>query len=596
MDISLHKVEIKYENDVVLARQRARQIASLIKFDSQDQVRIATAVSELARNAYQYAGGGTVEFVTKLGEPCKFIIRVTDNGPGICDLKLILNGEYVSKTGMGVGLVGAKRLMDDFHIQSTPAGTMVELTKYVPGKVILTPKSLSGIADILAKQEAQSPFEEIQRQNQELLAALDEVQRQQRLLTQLNQELEETNRGVLVLSGELEQRADYQRRSSELKTEFLSTTTHELRTPLNSIISISNILLSKLDGPLTAEQEKQVGYISSSARSLSELVNDVLDLAKVEAGKIVLRPREFEIAEMLRILKGLLKPLVDSTPTVTLVFEQVGDMTMFTDEGKVSQILRNFISNSLKYTQHGEVRVSAHRLDSDTIKLSVQDTGIGISPENHERIFEEFTQVEGEHQQKVRGTGLGLPLSRKLAHLLGGHVEIQSEPGKGSVFSLFLPVRYSGPEEAQYSEPYQRMAANKYDRVLMIDDNPTDRYVLKKLLERHSENIVEASSGAEGIELALSMNPSLIFLDLVMPGMSGAQVLKQLKDHDQTRNIPVVIHTSQVLSQQEEHSLLDLATAILSKDSGQKSRSRELQRVLNEILMAEQRERAHYVH
>ncbi len=205
MNAILLKVEVKYEHDVVLARQRTRHIAQLLNFDNQEQVRLATAVSELARNAFQYAGGGKVEFTLADEDatgPACFIIRILDKGPGIPHINDILAGHYVSNTGMGLGLVGAKRLVDDLAIDSDPTqGTRIQLTKHLPKNALVTHlELLSIISSALSKQEPQNPFEEIQRQNQELLVALDEVQRQKQMLSQLNQELEETNRGVMALS------------------------------------------------------------------------------------------------------------------------------------------------------------------------------------------------------------------------------------------------------------------------------------------------------------------------------------------------------------------------------------------------------------
>ncbi len=202
-----------------------------------------------------------------------------------------------------------------------------------------------------------SPYEEIERQNQELLKTLQELRARQEELELLNRELEDTNRGVVALYAELDERADYLRRASELKTKFLSNVSHEFRTPLNSIVSLARLLMDKLDGDLTREQMKQVRYIESSARDLQEMVNDLLDLAKVEAGKIRIRPKRFEVHELFSALKGMLKPLLADNNSVDLVFEDAAELApLLPDEGKVSQILRNLISNALKFTPKGQVR------------------------------------------------------------------------------------------------------------------------------------------------------------------------------------------------------------------------------------------------
>ena len=587
MQVPILKVEIRYEQDLVLARRRARQVTHFLNFPAQDQVRIATALSELVRNVFQYTKGGRVEFRLDDQPAPRLLIEVSDNGPGIRNLDDILAGQYVSKTGMGVGLVGARRLVDDFFIGTGAHGTRIELVCFLPKRAPAVSKQLSGqIATALATEEPQNPFEEMQRQNQELLAALEEVRIQQIQLTQLNLELEETNRGVVALSSELEQRADYQKRASELKTEFLSTITHELRTPLNSIISISSILIDRLDGDLTDEQEKQINFIRGSARELSAMVNDVLDLAKVEAGKVVIRPRRFEADEMFRVLRGMLKPLIQPNHPVDLIFEDIdAETALMTDEGKVSQILRNFISNALKYTHKGEIRVSARAVDADWIAFAVSDTGIGIALEDQDRIFDDFTQIEGDHQLRIQGTGLGLPLSKKLAEMLGGRVVVESTLGVGSTFALVLPRIYDGAEEVEISGPHAAATANRHDRVLVIDDNTPDRYVLRKVIERHADAIVEAVDGAEGLKVAVESRPMAIFLDLGLPDMRGQDVLASLKSMPETRDIPVVINSSMELSPAEVESLSRQAEAVLSKGLSHADRTRKIADIFSRIEM-----------
>jgi signal transduction histidine kinase len=260
----------------------------------------------------------------------------------------------------------------------------------------------------------------------------------------LRAELEETNRGVLALYAELDSQADQLRQATELKSRFLAYMSHEFRTPINSIRSITRLLLDRVDGPLTEEQEKQVSFIQQNATEFAEMVDDLLDLAKVEAGRVEISPAWFEMVDLFSALRGMFKPVL-TNPDVHLVFEEPQDVPkLYTDDRKLSQILRNFISNALKFTPRGEVRVSA-KLEGDRhVTFSVADTGIGIAPEFQSSIFQDFSQVHSALQKRLRGTGLGLSLSKKLAHLLGGSVSLQSEPGKGSVFSLTIPVQLEG--------------------------------------------------------------------------------------------------------------------------------------------------------
>jgi len=353
MSGSLASLVLRFERDIVLARQKARQIAARLGFEGQDQSRISTAVSEIARNAYTYGHGGAVEYTLEgRTAPQVLTVRVIDHGPGIPDLAAILEGRYRSESGMGLGIVGARRLMDQFEIQSTPtSGTRVVMRKLLPrGRPVIDAPEIAQIAGTLAADEPRDAMEEVQRQNQELLRALAELTRRQEELSILNRELEDTNRGVVALYAELDEKADHLRRADEIKTRFISNMTHEFRTPVNSIQALTGLLLDRTDGELTAEQERQVSFIRKSADALSELVNDLLDLARVEAGKTEVRPTAFRVPVLFGTLRGMLRPLL-LNESVKLVFDDDADLPeLHTDESKVSQILRNFVSNALKFT------------------------------------------------------------------------------------------------------------------------------------------------------------------------------------------------------------------------------------------------------
>jgi len=681
LTIPILSVLIRHEHDTVAARQRSRQIARLLGFDNQDQTRIATAISEIARNAFRYAGGGKLEFIVEGTTPPQLLLmRITDRGPGIPNLDDILSGHYVSPTGMGLGILGARRLVDQFDIESVPQrGTSVTLKKVFPRRApYLSLHDAGRIVDRINRDEPQDALRELEFQNQELLRTLEELRARQEELTQLNQELGDTNRGVVALYAELDEQADHLRKADALKTKFLSNMSHEFRSPLNSILAISDLLLGHCDGPLNSEQAQQVGYIRKAADDLYQLVNDLLDLAKVEAGKVEVRPALFEVANLFGALRGMLRPLFLSQ-SVSLTFEIEDNLAaIYSDEGKVSQILRNFISNALKFTERGEVRVRA-LMEGDRLILAVADTGIGIAKEDQERIFQDFTQVDSPLQRKFKGTGLGLPLSRKLARLLRGEVRLESEPGRGSTFTLDIPAQWqttvpvpgsiemvdepgtpvlvvenrqdtaltyakwlhgsgyrmvhavSTREASQkiltdrpalvildillngedswnllaslkgasetaeipvvvvsttddpgkafhlgaddylvkpisretFLATIRRFAVHK-PKVLIIDDAENDRYVLKHRLRGLSLDIVEATSGSDGIAKARADHPDLIFLDLAMPGMSGFEVLSTLKADPLTQSIAIVIHTSMQL-EENERTRVSAATAVVSK-------------------------------
>ncbi|WP_279212895.1 sensor histidine kinase [Delftia acidovorans] len=256
----------------------------------------------------------------------------------------------------------------------------------------------------------------------------------------LREELDETNRGVVALYGELDVQAEKLRKATELKSHFLSYMSHEFRTPIGAIRSNARLLLDHVDGPLTTEQTRQVGFIQETAVEFSEMVNDLLDLAKIEAGRLEISPGWFEMMDLFAALRGMFKAMADNVE-LSLVFEEPGDLPRFyTDNRKLSQILRNFISNALKFTPQGEIKVSAELVGDMLVKFSVADTGIGIASEFHDAIFNDFTQVDSPIQKRLRGTGLGLALSKQLAQLLGGWVEVQSALGEGSTFSVIVPA------------------------------------------------------------------------------------------------------------------------------------------------------------
>jgi len=376
-------------------------------------------------------------------------------------------------------------------------------------------------------------------------------------LAQLTGELHDTNRGVVALYAELDERAEQLRQASELKSKFLSNVTHEFRTPLNSILALAALLLDGADGALTSEQERQVVYIRAAANSLTELVNDLLDIAKVEAGKLDIRAAEFGIADLFGALRGALRPLCRND-AVELIFDRpVGIDRLFTDEPKLAQILRNFISNALKFTERGEVRLSANLAPDGRVIFAVRDSGIGIAAHHHEAIFEEFEQIKNPLQSRVKGTGLGLSLARKLGGLLGGSVYLESAPGHGSTFYLALPAAVLAADLAAAPSPVRR--------VLLIDDEAAFRYILRQMIGPNHE-VFEAGSGAEGLERAGAVLPDLIFLDLQMPGMDGYAVLDALQNHASAHPACVVIATAADIGPPERRRLA-AARAIISKQN-----------------------------
>ncbi len=544
MNFPLIHLEIRFEQDLVSVRHRARQISGLLGFDEIDRTRIASAVSEIARNALQHGGGGRVEFSIDHpdDQPPVLAIVVSDCGRGIADLPAVLAGQPRPGAAPALGIASARRLVDQFYIESEPGhGVIAFLGKRFPaGRPPLSRADLARLSAELVRHATHDALAEIREQNQELVRTLEELRARQEELVRLNRELEDTNRGVVALYAELDEKALHLRRADELKSRFLSNMSHEFRTPLNSILALSRILLDRVDGDLSPDQAKQVAFIQKNAQDLSDLVNDLLDLAKVEAGRITVTPAEVDVANLLAGLRGMFRPLLTGN-AVTLVFEDPsGIPTMYTDEAKISQILRNFISNALKFTERGHVRVSAAYEPYDRIvTFCVADTGIGIAANDQERIFEEFTQLDSPIQKRVRGTGLGLPLARKLAEILGGSVSVRSELGVGSTFSAAIPLLYPGIHRPP-SQPRPEPDITRYP-VLIIDHDAEFIMLCEKYLKGAGFQVLPAADPDEARRLLGEIHPAAILLDVACPHGPIWDFLVELKRGERTASLPVYV-------------------------------------------------------
>ncbi|PPC93836.1 MAG: histidine kinase [Methylotenera sp.] len=545
MSIRFLTLKIESELDVVAARQRAREIAGICAFGLQDQARISTAVSELARNVYNYAVKGRIEFAVEGNTvPQLLIMTIEDQGPGIPHIEDVLSGTYQSSTGMGVGVIGAKRLMDQFQVDTSTKGTTITLKKLFPKAApLLTSTMIGSLVNKLSQLAPNISLSEIQHQNRELLRTLDELNARQKQLLQLTEELEDTNRGVLALYAELDEKADHLRRADELKSRFLSNMSHEFRTPLNSIRALAKLLLDETDGELSEEQEKQVEFILKGAITLSDLVNDLLDIAKIEAGKTEVKPVEFQVDEMFSALRGMLKPLLVSDQLELNFMPLTASIKLFQDEAKVSQILRNFISNALKFTEAGSINVSAVIDEEDMVTFRVIDTGLGINENDLGVIFEEFSQVENHLQIGVKGTGLGLPLCRNLAALLQGRVDVISALGKGSTFSLSIPAHLELNLQADTSETLDTHNDSRLP-ILIIEDQEYEQLVYKRYLDGSEFRAIPVKSLREAEVIWPRVKPVAVLLDIMLKGEDSWRWLSDLKSNEARQHIPVIISSS----------------------------------------------------
>jgi signal transduction histidine kinase/DNA-binding response OmpR family regulator len=499
-------------------------------------------------------------------------------------------------------------------------------------------------------------------------------------------DLAESHRGILALHAELRDTEQHSRQDADIKARLVANLSHELRTPLHSILGLTQLLSSHTDGALGAEQEKQVGFIRSSAEELLSLVDDVLDLGSIASGHARLHVDAFGLGDFVSSMRGSLKPLVPESSPVELVIEDAPDIRVETDQTKLAQIVRNLVSNAIKFTDEGEVRVRCE-IHGERLRITVRDQGIGIAPADQEKIFEEYGQVESSLQRRVKGTGLGLPLARRLAGTLGGTLTLVSEPGAGSTFTVDVPIKHDearamdelvernrekapgatsilvveddrktlflyekylvmagyhvmaarSVEEAEAIMARSRPAAivldvmlegdsswgflarvksapetrdipvlvvtvtNRADKaralgadefwlkpvdqdrllrklgeiaaspstvqVLVIDDDPTARYIIGKHLEGTPYRLLEAGDGHAGVELARTHQPQVILLDFLLEGSTAFDVLDELKADPATRGIPVIVVTSHILDAVDQARLLEEAEAVISKQN-----------------------------
>jgi CheY-like chemotaxis protein/signal transduction histidine kinase len=466
--------------------------------------------------------------------------------------------------------------------------------------------------------ETQQLNEELQVQQEELRTANEELEEQSRILreSQVNletqqAELEQTNEQLAEQSQalsdqrdaldrnneelslaqvELQARAEELQRSSRYKSEFLANMSHELRTPLNSSLILAKLLAENPTENLTAEQVKFAESIYSAGNDLLNLINDILDISKVEAGKLEVRPETSSVPRLVEGLRRLFEPLATEKNLEFSVELQPGAPTLLhTDRQRLEQILKNLLSNAIKFTESGSVSMTVSRQPAEGIAFTVRDSGIGIAQEHQESIFEAFRQADGTTNRRYGGTGLGLSISRDLAALLGGSISVTSAPGQGSIFTLILPERYTGqteqspgddtvqpltaqvlpapvavpppavaqptPVAVPVTEPLPSFADDRNEasdgkrRILVIEDDVAFAQILFDLAHELGYQCLVAHAADEGFNLAAQFEPDAILLDMRLPDHSGLTVLQRLKELPGTRHIPV--HVISVEDRQE---------------------------------------------
>jgi len=474
----------------------------------------------------------------------------------------------------------------------------IELLELIAGNIgtsIEAARYRQRLQEVLA--ETQQLNEELQVQQEELKTANEELEEQSRILKESQAhletqqvELEQTNeqlaeqaqvladqRDAMDLKNtllnqaqtQLEERAEELQRSSQYKSEFLANMSHELRTPLNSSLILAKLLAENPQENLSAEQVTFAESIYSAGNDLLHLINDILDISKVEAGKLEIRPENISVARLVDGLRGMFQPLAaDKLLEFNVDVQPDAPSMLFTDSQRLEQVIKNLLSNAVKFTQKGNVSLTVTLAPDQGIAFIVRDSGIGIAPEQQESIFEAFRQADGTTNRRYGGTGLGLSISRDLAALLGGAISVSSAPEQGSAFTLVLPQQYVEPSEQSIKatklapvvaihsvEPslsplIAEIDIPRFDDdrdnapfttrcILVVEDEPKFAHILYDLAHELGYQCLVAHGADEGYELATAFSPDAILLDMRLPDHSGLTVLQRLKEHAQTRHIPV---------------------------------------------------------
>jgi HAMP domain-containing protein/signal transduction histidine kinase/CheY-like chemotaxis protein len=430
---------------------------------------------------------------------------------------------------------------------------------------------------ISSSMRTEELLQELKRSNAELEAQAAELNDKAKLLEQKNSEVE-------LASRSLEEKAEQLQLISKYKSEFLANMSHELRTPLNSLLILSKMLAENRDGNLTPEQVKFAATVYTSGNELLALINEILDLSKVEAGKMPIEPRESSLDGLRAHLEQTFRHVAEQKG---LAFEiEMGPglpETLYTDVSRLQQILKNLISNAFKFTDRGAVtvRVSAPERRADTgpvLAFSVRDTGIGIPKEKQRLIFEAFQQADGTTSRKYGGTGLGLTISREIARLLGGSIEVESAPGVGSTFTLYMPQRYAGPEAPRPSEallpveeplpPGERPPPADFAgrTVLLVDDDMRNLFAINSVLESAKMKVVHAENGKQALAM-LHQHPlvDLVLMDTMMPEMDGLTAIQAIRKIPRFERLPILSLTAKAMKGDRESAIAAGASDYVAK-------------------------------
>ena len=568
---------VETEEDIVAVRQRARRLAEALGFSAQDQVRIATAVSEIARNAYSYAGGGRVEYgVDGAGFAQAMAIRISDRGPGIAELPAVLDGSYRSETGLGRGITGARRLMDGFEVQSRPGETIVLLAKRLPaGHPTFSGAQAAILAQTVARSGAESPLVALRAQHRELLQSLSELAERDEEAQRLNRELAETNRGVVALYAELETRADQlaavgaslesqvAARTEELaranerltaeaverermeqdlrqsqKMEAVGQLTggiaHDFNNLLTGIVGSLDLMRMRIARGRTEDLDRYIRNAMTSAQRAASLTHRLLAFARRQP----LDPRPTDVNLLIAGMEDLLRRTI--TEAIRLAIDPAPDIwATLCDPHQLENAILNLVINARDAMPDGGILTIAtvntvvaeggstdRGAVHDCVQIRVTDTGTGMAPDVMARAFDPFFTTKPIGQ----GTGLGLSMIYGFARQSEGQATIESEVGRGTTVNLYLPRHHGRAQDEDADEGLAAPRLGSGESVLVVEDEAVVRTLIVEVLHDLGYRTLEAADGPSGLRLLQSSEQiDLLVTDVGLPGMNGRQLADQAR-------------------------------------------------------------------
>jgi signal transduction histidine kinase/DNA-binding response OmpR family regulator len=537
--IELGKISVTTPESLNEARRKIYNLAEACHFDEISTTRLTTIFSELIRLGR--ANGNRVEIALNLEE------RYGKNG-----LSLIFF--YREQINLKLDLT---HFFDFFNLRSPNGGpTTLEAFQYLPENFPhLTDDFIATQRQKLNQLSREELLEDLQAKNEELRKSTQEILAAKRLAEEATSalqiqvhELGQARRAMLNILEDLEEAKQEALEATKAKSTFLANMSHELRTPMNAILGYSEMLMEDAEDQGQEDFIPDLQKIHTAGKHLLGLINEILDLSKIEAGKMDLFLESFDVARMINDVASTLKPLVDKNANTLQVHVPPDLGTMHADLTKVRQSLFNLLSNASKFTEKGTITLEAAPVLRDGAKwlsFRVADTGIGMTPEQIDKLFQPFVQADASTSRKYGGTGLGMTITQLFVKMMGGEMNVASEPGAGTSFTVLLPaeVKVPPPAEVPTPEAAEPQFLPGLNTVLVIEDDPGARDLLTRFLTKEGYRVETAAGGEAGLRLARELHPDIITLDVMMPDMDGWAVLSELKADPELADIPVVMLT-----------------------------------------------------